>query len=555
MLISQQFCKYFTEVGRTLASKIPSPKKAYHKHMKNKSNITFFMHPTDPEEILKTVASLKPKTSHGHDSISSKLIKLITTSIAIPLSKIINKSIETGTVPTSWKLAKVIPIYKSKEKSNMSNYRPISLLPSLSKILEKIVHHRLYSFCKTQNILYPNQYGFRPNHSTIHAISKFIANVQTYREQNNFTISVLLDLSKAFDTIDHDILIRKLDHYGVRGLPLEWFRSYLTGRTQYVTYKNKISDFQNITCGVPQGSVLGPLLFIIYTNDLPNSMNTSQCILFADDTTVYKSSPNIIDAIVAIESDLANLYDWFCANKLSLNVSKTNFILFTPKTANQPINQETIKLGNQEIQRVNCAKFLGVYIDDELQWDKHIQYVSSRLNSGLYALNSVKKTLSTQNLKQLYYSIFHSHLTYGTILWGSVPKYKLKKIEITQNRSIRNIFNAPYNAHTTILYKKLNIPKFNDLYKIQLGKLMFDYSIINLPTPLMEIFTPNRDIHNHNTRYRNDPHSTARTYNASKSFLHQGPKLWFELPVSLKNSRTIKSFTYKLKKTFISDYT
>ncbi len=209
-------------------------------------------------------------------------------------------------------------------------------------------------------------------------------------------------------------------------------------------------------------------------------------------------------------------------------------MVFNQKTGNQPLKPHTINLGDHDIHRVSCAKFLGVYIDDELQWDQHIQYVSSKLNSGSYALNSVKRALSTQNLKQLYYSIIHSHLTYAIILWGNAFKYKLKRIEVAQNKAIRNICNASYNAHTTILYKKLNIPKFHDLHSIQLGKMMYEYSKLNLPTPLSDLFTQNRDIHNHNTRHRNDPHILTRTYTASKTFLHKGPKLWSELPAELK---------------------
>jgi hypothetical protein len=551
-LINNAFCKYFTEVGSKFAAEIPPPSEPFNKHMPPKSKTSLFMYPTDPEEINKITSSLKPKTSLGHDRISSKLIKLLSNSIKIPLSKIINKSLESGMVPHSWKIAKVIPIHKSKEKTKMNNYRPISLLPSLSKVLEKIVHHRLYQFLNMQDILYSRQFGFRPKHSTIHAVTNFIAHVQNAIEQNNLTVSVLLDLSKAFDTIDHKILLAKLDNYGVRGLALEWFRSYLSDRSQYVSYKDTNSDSQFISCGVPQGSVLGPLLFIVYTNDLPNSLKHSQCILFADDTTVYKSSPNIHDAITSIESDLENLYDWFCANKLSLNVGKTNFIIFSPRPAiDLPA---TIKLGENAIHRVNCAKFLGVYIDDELEWDQHIKYVSSRLNSGCYAINSVKRILPLHNLKQLYYSLVHSHITYGTTLWGSAHKYKLKKIEVAQNKSIRNIFNAPYNAHTSILYKKLNIPKLHDIYQIQLGKFMYDYSTSSLPPPLQSLFTPNRDIHNHNTRNSNNPHIISRTFSASKSFLHQCPKLWSSLPHNIKSSKTPKTFSQNIKSYFTKRY-
>ncbi len=294
-----------------------------------------------------------------------------------------------------------------------------------------------------QGILYNKQYGFRPNHSTVNAVTNFVADILISNEEKKYTVSVLLDLSKAFDTIDHNILLTKLEYYGIRGIALEWFRSYLSHRTQYVDYKSVNSSSLEISCGVPQGSVLGPLLFIIYTNDLPHSLIHSKCILFADDTTVYSSSPNIKDVVSSVENDLSILHDWFCANKLSLNVNKTNFMIFSPKSANKYPNLTKINLGNQIIERVNCAKFLGIHIDDELQWDKHIQFLSCKLSSGAYAINAVKRILSRYNLKQLYYSLFHSHLSYGILLWGSAYKYRLHKIEVSQKKAIRNIMNAP----------------------------------------------------------------------------------------------------------------
>ena len=195
-----------------------------------------FMSPTDEVEVCNIITSMKGKTSSGHDHLSSKFIQTIKNSICKPLCIIMNKSFETGLIPKSMKIAKVIPIYKSKGKKEMSNYRPISLLPSTSKILEKLVHKRLYSFCDSNKILYNNQYGFRPKHSTIDAVSKFTADIVSSLESNMITCAVFLDLSKAFDTIDHDILLCKLHFYGVRGVALEWFRNYLTGRSQYVSY-------------------------------------------------------------------------------------------------------------------------------------------------------------------------------------------------------------------------------------------------------------------------------------------------------------------------------
>jgi len=378
----------------------------------------------------------------------------------------------------------------------MGNYRPISLLPSLSKILEKIVHERLYSFLCKQDILYENQYGFRPKHSTIDAVAKFTSHVMTSIENKCSTVAVFLDLSKAFDTIDHQILLNKLDHYGVRGVALDWFRNYLCNRSQFVSYRGAQSRCHDVTCGVPQGSVLGPLLFIIYANDLPNSLSHSQCILFADDTTIYHSNQNDNNLCTDIENDLNILAQWFYANKLSLNVQKTNLIVFRPK--HSAINGDariSMKLGAHHITSVSSVKFLGVYIDDGLEWTEHINHVVKRISSGSYAINSAKRFLSTDNLRLLYHSLVHSHLSYGTILWGAAYQYKLHRLDIIKKRCIRNVCNVSYNEHTSPLFRKLAIPKLKDIYKLQLCKLMYFYVHDKLPTPLLTIFITNAEIH------------------------------------------------------------
>ena len=554
--ISNEFCKYFSEVGNKFASKIPQPKTPFNEYLKQKNKNSMFFTPTDPEEIQKTLSTLKPKNSHGHDNISSKLLKTLASSLKYPLSIIINKSLETGYVPESMKLAKVIPIYKSKDKALMSNYRPISLLPSISnKILEKIVHHRLYTFLMTQGILYDSQYGFRPKHSTVNAVTHFMSDIIRATENDKCSIAVLLDLSKAFDTIDHNILLKKLEFYGIRGVALEWFRSYLNDRTQYVSYKNVNSNHINISCGVPQGCVLGPLLFIIYTNDLPNSIQNSRCILFADDTTVYKSSSNIQDLIVSLETDLASLHDWFCANKLSLNVSKTNFMCFSPKLNDRLPIITKINLGNQPIERVHSAKFLGIHMDDGLQWDEHINHISRKIASGCYAINSAKRFLSVSNLKQLYFSLVHSHISYGIILWGTAFKYKLRKLEIAQKRAIRNVLNAPYNSESTTLFKKLNIPKLHDMLNIELGTFMYCFYTNKLPDPLLRLFIRNVEVHNINTRNKMNPRITSGKYSiTSRTFIHQGPKLWAELPINVKYATSVNSFKFKTKQMYLNNY-
>ena len=227
--------------------------------------------------------------------------------MAEPLTILINKSLQNGTVPDPLKLAKVIPIYKSKNKELLNNYRPISLLPAFSKILEKIVFKRLYHFLSSQGVFYQSQYGFRPQHSTNHAVHEFVDDTIDSFDDKKHTIGIFLDLSKAFDTIDHNILISKPEWYGVRGMALDWFRSFLDNRQQYVQYNNCKSSISTIPCGVPQGSVLGPLVFIIYTSDLPNSLTSCKTIRFADDTTLYLSSTDIQYLYTTANKDLESL--------------------------------------------------------------------------------------------------------------------------------------------------------------------------------------------------------------------------------------------------------
>ena len=365
---------------------------------------TIYFSPTDPTEILHTINSLKAKKSTGPDNISSYLIKKIKSPLSSPISLLINKSLEDGLVPDVFKTAKVIPIYKSKNKELLANYRPISLLCSLSKILEKIVHKRVYNFLQLHNIFFASQYGFRQKHSTVNAVCEFTAHTLNSLDENKSTLGVFLDLSKAFDTINHDLLLKKLYYYGICGIALEWFKSYLCNRKQYVTYKNTNSHSLEMTCGVPQGSVLGPLLFIIYTNDLPMSIKHSRCVLFADDTTIYYSSNNLDDLYNKINHDLYTVADWFRANKLTLNISKTNYVIFT-KSAQERIKNKSIQIGNDTINKVTHVRFLGIIIDEMLDWHRHIDHCTNKISSGLYAINTAKNIMPAKQLKTLYYSL------------------------------------------------------------------------------------------------------------------------------------------------------
>ena len=433
--IVNAFCDYFTNVGQEYANNIPKTNKLPKMYMKNKQMNTMYLNPTDPEEISNIINRLKPKNSSGHDNINSKLLKSLVSEIKLPVSILTNLSLSNGIFPDIYKLAEVVPIFKAKNKEEVTNYRPISLLPTLSKILEKVIHKRTYSYLQKNKILYNSQYGFRPKHSTNDAITELITDITENLEDKTNTITTFLDLSKAFDTIDHNILLNKLEHYGLRGKSQKWFKSYLTNRKQYVKINNHKSNTQNVSCGVPQGSVLGPLLFIIYTNDLPNSLTDSHAILFADDTTVYATSKTLDTLYHKTNKDLKSLDEWFKTNKLSLNIDKTNYMLFTnDKKTRTDITNYKIMIGDKEISQKTDVKFLGITIDEHLNWKKHITNTKNKISKTFYILKMVKNILPQKNLKTLYDTIIKPYLDYGIIFWGGTHESHLKNLIIMQKK-------------------------------------------------------------------------------------------------------------------------
>ena len=322
----------FANVGRQFADAIPKANKQPSHYTKCAPNLhSLYLFPTDTNEISKILGKCANKKSAGDDGISLVLLKQLSSTISYPIAKLVNMSFEQGVFPTAMKMAKVIPIYKGKSKELFTNYRPISLLSNVSKVLEKVMHKRLSAYMEKHQMLYRNQFGFRPKHSTSDAVIQFAHDALHSLDTNGKCLSVFLDLSKAFDTISHDTLTSKMSHYGVRGTSINWFKSYLCNRTQYVSYKGTKSECSVVTHGVPQGSVLGPLLFILYTNDLPNSIKHSKTMLFADDTTIYATGNNSADLFEKVNEDLSHLTDWFRAIQLSVNASKTKYILISNK--------------------------------------------------------------------------------------------------------------------------------------------------------------------------------------------------------------------------------
>ncbi len=554
--ISNGFCKYYSEVGKKHALKIPPSVKNFKDYMPQPCDSSIFFSPTSYKEIYSIVSKMRPKNSSGYDEISNKLLKGIIREISTPLLTVFNLSLKTGVFPDRMKISEVIPVYKAKDKTLMVNYRPISLLPVISKVLEKIVYKRMYSFLMKKELLFESQYGFRNKHSTIDAILEFIGHIVKGFERNDYTLAIFIDLSKAFDTIRHDTLLAKLNNFGIRGSALKWFESYFSNRKMYVKYQNSKSEIRNIEYGTPQGSVLGPLVFLLLTTDLSSCLKRCKSILYADDTTLYATHKNIKWLKDAIKQDIDILIDWFRANTLSLNLGKTSFMLFKPKKKKNDDINITLSVGGTELKQENVVKFLGMYLDEYLSWDMHVKNVCGKLSKNLYMIRSVKNLLPSWSLKTLYSSYIHSHLIYGLSIWGTMAsKSNLKRVRILQNKALRAVAKAKFNANATRLCKNLNLLNVDDLIELELTKISYRYIQKELPSPVANLFLSNAFNHRYQTRFRNNPriekHKTA-VFN--KSFLCKAPSIWASLPPNIKINNKLNTLKRNFKKFKIEGY-
>jgi len=301
--------------------------------------------------------------------------------ICTPLTYIINLSLNSGIVPQETKITQVIPLFKSGDNSLFTNYRPVSVLPVFSKFLERIIHNRLLNFLNDR--LSQNQYGFRKNYSTAYALIQLYDKISSAFDDKKVTLGLFIDLSKAFDTVNHEILLDKLQHYGVCGIALEWFRSYLSCQKQFVQYNSWNSSLLHITCGVPQGSILGPLVFLVYINDLCSVSKVLEMILFADDTNIFYSHTDASYLMEAVNLELEKITCWFCTNKLSINVKKPNFIIFRPRQNSQTLDL-AFNISNYSIDQVKETTFLGVILDEHLTGKSHIHNVAQKVSKAVH---------------------------------------------------------------------------------------------------------------------------------------------------------------------------
>ena len=434
--------------------------------------------------------SIDEKKSVGLDNIPNKLLKIAADVVGPLLTVIFTQSINTGVFPSDWKEARVSPLHKNGVKNYPSNYRPISVIPAVSKNFEKIIFDQLYAYLNDNNLLSQCQSGFRSLHSTLMALLEATNDWCVNVDNEMLNGVVFVDLKKAFDTIDHGILVRKLKCYGVDTARIRWFESYLFGRSQKCSVNGTLSNSSGVTCGVPQGSSLGPLLFLVYINDLPNCLNSSTPRMFADDTNISYSADSLEQLQNVMNSELKNLNDWLITNKLSLNIAKAEFMIIGSRqriNANQD-NNMSIRIDDHEINRVHSVKSLGLYIDSHLTWSLHIEKICKKISSAIGALKRVRSCITTKTAIQVYSALIQPHFDYCCAVRDGLGETLSMKIQKLQNRAVRVITRSSYETNASDL---LNVLHLDNLYirrrKLK-AQLMFKILKGNLPSYLRTLF-------------------------------------------------------------------
>ena len=496
------------------------------------------------EKYLRTVDITK---ATGSDNIGPRLLKIAAPFISESITYICNESITNSIFPDKWKEGKVKPLHKNGPRDDTNNYRPISVLPVISKLIEKHVHDSLMSFLTAHNVLHLSQSGFRPNFSCETALLKMINKFHQSINDGQIIGMVMVDFRKAFDLVDHTLLLKKLEHYKISAETLQWFTSYLLNRKQKVVLNNVESSTAEVECGVPQGTILGPLLFLMFINDLPLYTDNVFTDLYADDTTLYQTGLSQTLIKESLQLALQRLAVWCKHNGMLLNTEKTKVMLITTPQKRLHLQNSILHLtyNNDVLKNVQNDKVLGVHIDNNLTWTVHTEFIAKKISSNLWLLSKLKEYLSTEHRVQFYKTYLQPHIDYCSTVWGGTSHSNLNRIFRLQKRAVKIILNYNYDD----IASSMNDLKIMNIYErifMRKAKFMFKVSKAITPSYINDMFS---------LRPMNETVQSLRSVNTSsfhiprpqkeifkQSLIYSGPIIWNNLPDWLKNLKTVDSF-------------
>lgn len=511
-----------------------------------RSQNTIFLRPVTPECVYNITMSLRSSNTLDAYDISTNQLKKFIEYICYPLTHVFNNILCHGVFPRKLKMAKIIPVHKKGKRDSPSNYRPIAILPVFSKIIEKIIAQQLVDFLTLNSALAPQQHGFLKNKSTGTAMLEFLNSVLERLEMGEEVLGLFFDLSKAFDTVSHDILLDKLERYGVCGVAYDLLKSYLKERQQSVVVRRDGRDFCSEWVdlppfSVPQGSILGPLLYVIYVNDLPKVIDEGvDVVLYADDTSAIVSSKNSEDLPQAADAVAANINKWLDDNRLQLNASKTDLLKFKRVGSTADI---TVRVGTSSVVPSGSVKFLGIKLDPQIKWDTHITSLANRLSSVSFQLRSLAEVCPLDTLLSVYHANFHSLMSYGIEFWGNAVD--VSDILIIQKRAVRIIAGVGMRAHCRPWFIKFRIMTCASAYIFK--ALLFVEKNIHR-------YVRNSEGHSYLTRHnlllQPPKHSTTRY---EKGLFYAALRYYNALPDTFRQLTGTKSFRSQLREFFLGN--
>ena len=535
--ISDVLNDHFVSIGNKLAGEILDPVKTSIDYLSKTGKIdtrSSFKR-IQPKQVFDILSKLKKGKAMGQNMIPNQILKSSKNIISQSLADIFNASLKSSIFPDDLKIARVAPIFKEGDRDDMTNYRPISVLCTVACVFERLLYNQLHGYLIDNKILHNNQWGFRSLHSTSLVLIDCADNWAINIDNGNINFTLLLDIKKAFDTIDHNILMQKLNHCGVANSELEFFRFYLNNRAQCCNVNGHNSTFRIIKHGVPQGCILGPLLFIIYTNDLPLCVEHGHVTMYADDTSSSTCIKSVNDIVSKVVPDMQNIIDRLKANRLSLHAAKTEFML--SGTAAKVLKFGgllAIRIDSYTIKRVHMAKYLGIIIDDKMSWKDHTDYISIKIKQNIDMMKRVRRDVPTEYLISFYRTLVEPYIRYCNTTWGRCNTSLLDNLQTLQNRAARVIANVKYeNTDHAKLLKDLDWLNVRELIEFDTTSLVYKVENDLAPTHMKEMFVQTSDLHTYSTRSATSGgfHPPHRKLNIGKaSFSYRGAHFWNQLP-------------------------